>query len=133
MTDLIAFDGHCGLCHGTVRFLLKRDQVGRFLFAPLQGETVRARLGDEGMQSLPDSVVVICEDGRLLVKTRAVAYLLKRLGGAWGWLGCMLGWCPRGLGDWAYDQVAARRRRWFKAPEGLCPRVPPEWGQRFRP
>lgn len=132
--DLVCYDGHCGLCHGTVKFLLKRDRDGsRFVYAPLQGETVKARVGAGGRGTLPDSVVVIREDGTLLVKSRAVAHLLRRLGSAWSLLAGAMGWCPRSLGDWAYDQVAARRRRWFKQPEALCPRVPPEWAGRFLP
>jgi predicted DCC family thiol-disulfide oxidoreductase YuxK len=34
----VFYDGHCGLCHGFIRFLLARDPGGeKFDFAPLQG------------------------------------------------------------------------------------------------
>ncbi|MBL0062464.1 MAG: DUF393 domain-containing protein [bacterium] len=32
------YDGHCGLCHMAVVFLLKRDRSGIIYFAPIQSE-----------------------------------------------------------------------------------------------
>src|SRR5579885_2416758 len=40
--ELIFYDGHCGLCHGFVKFALARDREGaRFRFAPLPEQTLR--------------------------------------------------------------------------------------------
>ena len=35
---VILFDGVCGLCNAWVDFVLKRDNEGKFQFAPLQGK-----------------------------------------------------------------------------------------------
>ena len=38
--ELVFYDGRCGLCHHSVRFLLARDRDGAlFRYAPLFGET----------------------------------------------------------------------------------------------
>ncbi|HZH02738.1 MAG TPA: DCC1-like thiol-disulfide oxidoreductase family protein [Myxococcaceae bacterium] len=36
-SDILFYDGGCGLCHRAVRFVLARDPAGRFRFAPLGG------------------------------------------------------------------------------------------------
>jgi predicted DCC family thiol-disulfide oxidoreductase YuxK len=65
----VFYDGHCGLCHGLVRFLLARDPAGsKFDFAPLQGDYCAATIPPAELQRLPDSVVVRTHDGQLLVK-----------------------------------------------------------------
>ena len=57
---LILYDGVCGLCHASVRWLMKRDR-GRLRYAPLQGETasaLRARssaVGSEHVSCLPQT------------------------------------------------------------------------------
>lgn len=52
--EQVFFDGHCGLCHGFVRFVLTEDQSEQpFSFAPLQGELVRSRITDAARAQLP--------------------------------------------------------------------------------
>jgi predicted DCC family thiol-disulfide oxidoreductase YuxK len=130
--DLVFYDGSCGLCHGTVLFLLKRDGDGsRFLYAPLQGETFLQRVTEAQRQGLPDSVVVLQAGGGLLLKSDGVIHLLKRLGGVWPLVGKALALLPRGLRDWGYDRVASVRKRLFRKPEGACPLVPQAFRFRF--
>ncbi len=58
--EQIFFDGHCGLCHGFVRFVLREDQSDQpFSFAPLQGELVRSRITDAARAQLPDRTSVM--------------------------------------------------------------------------
>jgi len=127
---LVFYDGHCGLCHGAVRFLLARDPGGRLCFAPLQGSTCRERL--PGVQDLA-TLVVLPAAGPPLVRSRAVLHLLGTLGPGWRALGRLLALVPPSLADAGYDAVAAVRGRLFRAPEELCPRVPPELRARFLP
>ena len=115
----VYYDGDCGLCHRTVLFLLRRDPDGsRFRFAPL---------GD----SSGGSVVVDLPDGTRLTHSRAVFHLLRMIGGGWGFLGRVGQILPRALTDFGYRIVARVRRGIFPAPEGVCPRIPPEWQGRF--
>ena len=128
----VFYDGHCALCHGFVRFLLARDPLGRnFDFAPLQGEFCAAAISGAERVLLPDSVVVRCADGKLLVKSAAIAHVLARLGGLWGLLSRLAGILPRSLLDLCYDAVARLRRKLLGRPPDICPIVPPELRARF--
>lgn len=132
--DLVFYDGTCGLCHGWVRFLLRRDRNGsRFRYAPLQGETWAARVPAERRRELPDSVVVRIAEGDLLVESRGVIHLLRRLGGGWKVVAGLLWIVPRPLRDLGYRLVAAVRYRLFRRPQELCPIVPAELRERFLP
>src|ERR1700689_3400113 len=80
--EYLFYDGHCGLCHRAVRFVLRHDRGGRaFRFAPLQGSTFRARVAEERRVGLPDSVVVLTRDAELLVRSAASLHIFRRLGG----------------------------------------------------
>lgn len=120
------YDGDCALCHGAVRFLLRRDEDGTlFAFAPLGGETFReARIGRDAeadADPLPDSVVVRTAGGDTLVRSGAAAHLLRRLGGGWRAVGRLLAALPTPLADAAYDLVARTRRRVFGRSKDRCP------------
>ena len=131
-TETIFYDGHCGLCHRLVRFVLAADRHGRaFRFAPLDGETFRAKVPESARVNLPDSVVVPTADGSLLVRSAAVLYILHRLGGGWRALGAVLRLVPRPLRDGLYDWIAGIRYRLFARPAGVCPVMPAELRRRF--
>lgn len=133
MTEHLYYDGSCGVCHWAVGFVAKRDQIGHFRFAPLDGETFRQAVPDATRDALPDSIVVTTDDGRMLVRSTAVIHILWRLGGLWRIFGALLGIVPRVARDAGYAGFARIRKRLVAAPEGACPLMPPELGRRFDP
>ncbi|HXN73271.1 MAG TPA: DCC1-like thiol-disulfide oxidoreductase family protein [Candidatus Acidoferrales bacterium] len=133
-SEYIFYDGHCGLCHRAVKFVLRHDRSGgTFRFAPLQGETFQSRLPAERRADLPDTFVVLKRDGTLLMRSNASLYILERLGGGWKIFAKVLGVIPRGLRDLVYDSVARIRYRLFGRRDNLCPVVPPDLQARFDP
>jgi len=130
--DMLFYDGHCGLCHRAVTFVLEHDRDGTlFRFAPLQGETFQRVVSPEERRMLPDSVVVLTADNGLLVRSDAFLHISRKLGGAWKVLGTALSIVPRGLRDFVYDFVARVRFKVFGRREDLCPVMPPELRARF--
>ncbi len=130
--ERIFYDGGCGVCHGAVRLVARRDPGGAaFRFAPLGGETFRRSVPAELRAQPPDSLVVETADGRLLFRSRAVVHILRRLGSLWPLLGLVLFLIPAPLRDFAYDRFAAVRHRLAARPEASCPALPPELRRRF--
>ncbi len=129
--DWIYYDGTCGLCHGWVKFVLARDPEGKFHFAPLQGSRYRTYAPLNGDQADFDSVVVITAAGETLVRSKAVAYIFRRLGGLWWAAGVTLAALPTFLSDSGYRFVASIRHRLFARPSQACPLLPPELRNRF--
>ncbi|MGA8870567.1 MAG: DCC1-like thiol-disulfide oxidoreductase family protein [Candidatus Acidiferrales bacterium] len=131
---MLFYDGHCGLCHGAVKFVVKRDRGGQaFRFAPLQGPTFEARVPAERRAGLPDSIIVLTNEGALLARSDAFLHILRGLGGGWKVLAGVLSVVPRGLRDAAYDFIARIRYRIFGKRDDLCPIVPPDLRARFDP
>ena len=131
--EAVFYDGHCGLCHWWARFLLAEDAGGdRFLLSPLQGNYIKQQLSGPQRAALPDSIVVLTADGQVLTESRAVLYMLARLGGLWGVLGAAVSVIPRPIRDVAYRSVARVRGRLFGMPTQLCPMMPAKLSQRFR-
>jgi predicted DCC family thiol-disulfide oxidoreductase YuxK len=129
----IFFDGHCGLCHGFVRFVLIEDQSEQpFSFAPLQGESARHMISKNTRSQLPDSLIVIDAKNALLTQSVAVVYVMKRLGGIWFLAASLLSIVPRALRDFAYATCALLRKSLFGTTQELCPLVPAQWRARFR-
>jgi predicted DCC family thiol-disulfide oxidoreductase YuxK len=129
--EILFYDGHCGMCHGFVRFLLAKDRARRFVFAPLQGETFAATVSEAERSTLPDSMVIRAADGRLLVRSAAALYVLDAMGGGWSVLARVLRIVPRAVLDAAYRGVAAIRHRLGPPPPSTCPLVPPDVRERF--
>jgi predicted DCC family thiol-disulfide oxidoreductase YuxK len=121
----IFFDGKCGLCHGFVRFVLKEDRSPRpFSFAPLQGDFATRAIKDDIRRELPDSVVVLDEQNGVLVRSAAVIYVMKRLGGIWFLGAILISLVPRTMRDFGYVAVASVRRKVFGTTKAFCPLVP---------
>ena len=124
MPETIYYDGHCGLCHGFVKFVVARDTSARYRFSPLD------KLSPEERRGLPDSVVVRTGHG-VLVKSDAALYVLQGLGGFWAFLAACAKVFPRVIRDFVYDGIARVRYRIFGTRDGVCPLVPPELRKRF--
>jgi len=130
--ETIFYDGHCGLCHRSVKFVAPRDDRGLFDFAPLRGEYIQQVVPAERRERLPDSIVVRTRGGELLTHSSAIAHILKRLGGVWGVVGWALWLIPRPIRNLGYNAVAKVRHRLFARPDEACPLMPPALRGRFR-
>jgi predicted DCC family thiol-disulfide oxidoreductase YuxK len=123
------YDGGCGLCQWTVRFVLSEDRGQRFRFAPLGGERFAAELAGIDRSQLPDSVLIRTQDGRLLTRSAAVLYVLDALGGLWRALAILGRLVPGRVRDALYDAVARARPR--GADPEFCPILPSHLRARF--
>lgn len=129
-TDMLFYDGRCGLCHRLVRFILAEDHTGRaFRFAPLDSERFRTSVSPRHPKA--DSLVVLTQDGAVLTHSTASLHVLRRLGGLWAILADLLIIVPRPLRDVGYRLVASVRHLLFRQPGQACPVLPPELRMRF--
>ena len=113
------YDGVCGLCDFAVQWLLRHDRRAVLTFAPLQGETARPYLaaarGSDFDGGLGTLVLVLRDEHgaeQVLVRSRAIFRILRRMGGPWSLL-ALFGVLPVVLTDAAYRFVSRRRRKWF--------------------
>lgn len=128
---IVFYDGNCGLCHGTVRFILAHDQAVIFSFAPLGSPAFERMIPAEERSRIPDSVVVRTSDKRTLTQSDSIVEILRQLGGAWGLVATLLGAVPRPIRNACYRLVAAVRARLFRRPTEACPVMAPELRARF--
>ena len=128
---LMLYDGVCGLCNRTVRFLLRVDRGERFVFAPLQGETAaQLRRLHPAIPAELDTFVYV-EQGQAHLRSRALIRSARQLPYPWK----MLSWLwvvPRPLADLVYRLVARVRYRLFGQYDA-CPVPAPELRRRFLP
>ncbi|WP_020617495.1 thiol-disulfide oxidoreductase DCC family protein [Paenibacillus daejeonensis] len=125
--QILLFDGVCGLCTRSVRFVLKRDQRRQFQFAPLQSP-VGQRIVDAHQAAGADSFMLL-QNGELYMKSEAALRVGRQLGGLWRLCGLLL-FIPRGLRDAVYDWIASNRYRWFGKMDA-CMRPDPQDRDRF--
>jgi predicted DCC family thiol-disulfide oxidoreductase YuxK len=124
------YDGYCGLCHGAVRFILAED-TRAFRFAPLDSDAFRSTVTEDRRATLPDSLIVVTDEGKLLSRSSAVLYVFQRLGGVWRIMALIGMVVPRAWLDGIYDAIARIRYRLFRKPESACPLLPVNLRARF--
>ena len=131
MAPIVLYDGTCGLCHKSVQWLLRHERDHEVQFAPLQGETaatLRARFPE-----IPTTLetVVLVEDGRARLRSKAFLYVSRHLRAPWRWAYAWR-WLPGFVLDLGYRLVAAVRYRiWGRADS--CELPSPEQRPRFLP
>lgn len=116
--DLVLYDGVCGLCNRSVRFLLDRDRHDRFRYAALQRPLAAQVLAKYGYDpSDLDTFYAVVDyqtpRERVLRRGRAALFVLRRIGGAWGAAAVVAGILPTFALDVGYRFIAKRRYRWF--------------------
>ena len=128
---VVLYDGTCGLCHRSVQWIMRHERDHAITFAPLQGETaasLRARFPE--IPATLESVVLI-EDGRARLRSKAFLYLARHLRAPWRWA-YALRWLPAFVLDLGYRVIArVRYRVWGRA--DACDLPAPEHRARFLP
>jgi predicted DCC family thiol-disulfide oxidoreductase YuxK len=132
---IILYDGVCGLCNRFNQFVLRRDTKAVFRFASLQSPLAAAILKRHpGNSQELQTVCVVLNPNRLeervLARSDAVIFVLKRLGGLCRIAGRMIGAFPRSVRDWGYSLVARNRYRFFGRYD-VCPVPAPNHRERF--
>ena len=109
---VMVFDGACNLCHGWVKFALRRDPAGHLRFLAIQSAAGQAFLARNRLPSEPYESFYLVEDGAILQKSRGFLGMVSYLRAPWPWLG-VFRILPPWLLDPLYDLIARNRYRWF--------------------
>lgn len=119
---ILFYDGACGLCARSIRFLIKVDRHNRIKYAPLIGRTSDKKLPEELRDPSNLSTVVYLEEDsggcNLYTRSDAVCAILKEVGGTWQIAGKFLHIIPLFLREGAYRLIAKYRHILF--PVGTC-------------
>lgn len=109
---LVLYDGGCGLCAKSVRWILRHERDSALRFAPLQGTVAAAcRARHPAIPTSIDTFVYIA-DGRAHVRSKALFYLARHLRAPWRWMYAFR-WFPAVISDLGYRVVARLRFRMF--------------------
>lgn len=109
---VLLVDGHCHLCHGITRFVIRRDRAKRFRFASLQSGAGQRLLIQGGLAPSDLDTFVMIRGLRYYTKSSAALCVFRQLPGLWPLLYAFI-LVPVPIRDWVYDQIASRRYRWF--------------------
>jgi predicted DCC family thiol-disulfide oxidoreductase YuxK len=120
---VLLFDGVCNLCNATIRAIVRLDDDGEILYAPLQSDVAGELLTRAGLDADYFDSVVLIEDGETYTKSDAIIRVCEKLDGPLPLVG-PLQHLPKRLRDGAYDMVGEYRYRIFGRKDE-CP-VPPE-------
>jgi predicted DCC family thiol-disulfide oxidoreductase YuxK len=128
---VLLYDGVCGLCARSVRWILRHERDHELQFAPLQGETAAALRARFPQIPTKLSTVVLVADGRVHLRSKAFMHAATHLRAPWRWLYGMR-WIPGFLPDLGYRVVAALRYRIFGRKDS-CEIPAPDQRARFYP
>jgi predicted DCC family thiol-disulfide oxidoreductase YuxK len=128
---LVLYDGDCGFCARSVRFILAHERDHDIRFAPLQGPTAaEVRQRHPRIPASIDTMVYVA-GGRAHLRSKAVLHAAGHLQAPWRWA-YTLRWIPSFVLDLGYRALAAVRHRiWGHA--DACQMVTAEQRTRFLP
>ena len=118
---ILIFDGDCGFCQASVRFILRHERIPRLHFVSRKstiGEELITAFGHDKL--LVDSLMIV-DNEKLFLRSDAVILAGIYMGGVWRllWLGKFI---PRFIRDGLYQFVANRRLNFMRQPvECLVP------------
>ena len=113
MSPILVFDGVCVLCSRWVRFVLKRDQGGKFNFAAMQTPRGRELLAQHGIDPDEPMSFLLLDDGVGYMDTDAIVRVLRSCGGGWTLAASLLHAVPRFVRNAVYRWIARHRYRLF--------------------
>lgn len=126
---IILFDAECVLCSANAQFVLRRDKIGHFRLASMQGEVGSALCRAHGMNPRDPSSMIVVEGSRLRRDSDAVLSIYEAIGFPWRAV-TVFRVIPAFLRDPVYRLVARNRYRLF-GKRSSCWVAPPEFRSRM--
>jgi predicted DCC family thiol-disulfide oxidoreductase YuxK len=128
---IVLYDGTCGLCSKSVRWILQHERDRELRFAPLQGSTAaELRAKHPEIPAELDSVVLVDAD-RVYLRSKTFLHVARHLRRPWR-VGYYLRWLPGFVLDLGYRVIARLRYRIWGRVDG-CDVPSPENRARFLP
>ena len=109
-SNIIYFDGLCGICNKFVDFILRKDSDDKFVFAPLQGKTAEQNLSPTLLKNL--NTLVYQTPQKTYIKSDASLMILFHLGRIYK-VAIILRLVPKFIRDGIYSYIAKNRYEWF--------------------
>ena len=110
---ILFYDGECGVCSRTVRFILKNERSNKLYFSSLQSDFAVRFLAKLGIESVSSNTLYLFENGKLYNKSSAALKLIAYLKRPFGLINILYVF-PRFFRDFVYDRIAANRKVFFK-------------------
>ncbi|MEQ8327064.1 thiol-disulfide oxidoreductase DCC family protein [Parvibaculum sp.] len=126
---IIIFDGHCALCSGWARFVLRHDPEGRYRLLPAQSPLGHALYVHYGLDPEDYQTNILIEEGRAWFKSEGSIRMAEGLGFPWS-LAASFRLLPLPARDRLYEWVARNRLRFFGRRE-ICYRGESGYEDRF--
>jgi len=123
--SIVFFDGNCGLCDRSVRFIMSHDHRKEFFYCPLQSELAQENVPKKLLDS---DTVVLFENGVFYSRSVAAFKILRKLATVWQLL-LVFRFLPLSFTDAVYQFVARNRKKWFPTPS-TCHLPSPEVRER---
>jgi predicted DCC family thiol-disulfide oxidoreductase YuxK len=125
---LMLYDGLCGFCNNSMRWVAQRDHADRFRFASQQSPLATGIFNRHGIDHeamlKSNSVYLVLDAGsdheRLLAQSDVTVKILLLLGGRWRLLGYLLRAVPSFARNAIYRLVARNRYR-LAGRHDVCP------------
>ncbi len=127
-SPMLVYDGACGFCSRSVRFILRHERRHDLLFVTRDSELGQQLRRTHGLESIQSMLWI--EDGRAFTESGAVMKAADYIGGWWSQLAALASLFPPRILNSAYKIIARHRRR-LSTNVGVCQLPTPAERRRF--
>ena len=124
----LVYDGSCGFCSRSVRFILRHERRHDLFFVTRDSEMGKQLRRTHGMESIESMLWI--EDGRAFAESNAVMKAAGYVGGWWSQLAILASLFPASILNGLYKIIARHRRR-LSTSVAVCQLPSPEQRRRF--
>ncbi len=108
---IVAYDGHCFLCHRAIQIFMRNDTDGVIRFVQLQDDIGKKILDHASLEQNDDTVILI-QAGQIYTHADVSIQISKFLSFPYRLMSVFIIF-PKGIRDYSYRWIARNRYRWF--------------------
>jgi predicted DCC family thiol-disulfide oxidoreductase YuxK len=127
-SPMLVYDGSCGFCSLSVRFILNHERRHDLSFVTRNSELGKGLRRTHGLESVESMLWI--EGGQAFAESAAVMKAAGYLGGWWSRLAVLSSFCPSFILNGVYKFIAKNRRR-LSSKASVCLVPSPEQHNRF--